>query len=217
MRLRKATLFIMIGTAYFFVSRIIGTFMPGLFRNITAAQVTAVLSLAASSTILAFYSIFYRDYTSERTALRKAAAAAVIGGAALVLLYLKGVLILFNEYHYISPLGNAFFEPLLPWFASMMFLIFFAVFYREVRRNRDSKLETAALAVVVGSLISLFIRTFTAVVYLRFRSVRWFMDLPRSTVLILLPVVTFGFVATLYFFLVFYRKQGKTRAALIDP
>ena len=208
MNLRWATLLAMVGLCYTFALRMIGTFVPDLFRNLAVAQVSGVLLLLASLTTVLFFAYFFGRYVQEdETELKNGTVLALVGSSLTSLLLLKGVLPLLDRLTFHSLLGPHFIEPIVPWVSSILILVFFITFHKETIRKQDGNLERATLWGVVGATIGVLLRTLTLFVYLTSGAVRWVSDFPRTAMIFLLPIFAFGFGATLYFFASFYKQQ----------
>lgn len=208
MNLKKATLSAIVGICYLFVSRTTGTFFPGIFKNLLVAQVSVVMSFLAGLTIVVFFISFYQGYVQkEQVELKNASVLAIIGSSAMLLLHVKGLLLVFDVYIFPQLIRSNYFEPIIPWVSSILILLFFIVFHKEMLHKECVGLRKATLLAVIGSSITALLRTFLLFNYLCFREFRWFSDLPARVSIILLPVVAFSFFTGLYFFLSFYREQ----------
>jgi hypothetical protein len=217
-RLRTTTLWVVISLCFFFVSRTIGTFFPRLYQNIIVAQISEILSVLGSVALLLFFVFFLTDYaTNSLRQLRSTAIVAIIGSALIVLLYVKGLFILFQGLSQlvdrVSPsvadliwsqgLGVA-----LSLLGSLFILFFFMVFRGKIDQTRQPKLKKAARIAVIGSLITALLQTLTLFNYVLLRQLRWFLDNPKAAVSILLPIVAIGFACNLYFYTIFYKLRG---------
>ena len=207
-KLKYATLLAIIGISYSFLSRTIGTFLPAVFRNLLVAQASAIMSILAGLTGVFFFISFYREYIhKEQTRLKQASVLAIVGSSAMFLLEVIGLLLIFNG-DTSSYLAKAhLIEPLVPWVSSILFLLFFIVFYKAMLYRQGTKLQKAILSGVIGSSIAAFVRTFVLFNYLFFRDIEWFSDLPKKAAIILLPILALSFITVLYFFLCFYKEQ----------
>lgn len=211
MNLKKATLLVAIGLCLTFVLRTVGTFAPHVFRSLTVAQVTATLDVLGNLIAVIFFALFLKDHVSKGEAeLKNGTVLALVGSSLMSLLLLKGLLPLLDQLAFHSLLGPHFIEPIVPWVSSILILLFFITFHRETIRKRVDSLERATLWGVVGASIGVLLRTLTLFVYLTSGAVRWVSDFSGTPLVILLPVPTFGFLATLYFYVVFYREQAQT-------
>jgi len=209
MNLRWATLLAIVGLCYTFALRTIGTFVPDLFRNLAAAQVSGVLLLLASLTGVLFFAYFFKHYVQEGEAeLKNGTILALLGSSLMSLLLLKGVLPLLDRLTFHSLLGPHFIEPIVPWASSILILLFFITFHRETIRKRVGSLERATLWGVVGASIGVLVRSLTLFVYLTSGATRWISDFHGAVIAVLFPIFAFGFGAVLYFFSSFYKGQA---------
>lgn len=218
MNLKKATFLAVIAICYIFALRAIGTFFPSIFKNLPMVQVTTTMSFLASIILVLFYTSFYRRYVQkEQLQLKEASTLAIVGSSAVLLLQVKGLFLVFNEIlvsiYRISPhlvgliRSRHAIVSIVPWVSSVFILLFFVVFHREALRKEQKKLTKALLWAVVGSSIGTLLRTIVIFNYIFFREVRWFSDVAGKIQIIFFPIITFGFVAVLYFFLSFYKAQ----------
>lgn len=217
MSLKKATLWATIGLVYTFALRTAGTFLLGLFRKLVVAQVTTILSLLAALTAVLFFVYFFKDYVQKGQArLQRASVLAIMGTAAVFLLQIKGLFLVFDRslihLYNISPyllklMRPHSIEPIVVWGSSILILVFFAVFYKETILQKKLKLKRATLIAAIGSAIAVLLRTFILFNSLSSRQVRWFSDLPKTMALIFFPVIAFSFLANLYFLIFFYKEQ----------
>lgn len=207
MSLKKVTLIAIIGITYIFVSRTIGTILPVIFRNLWVAQVSGILSLLAGLTVVVFYFSFYKNYVQKgQQALRNATLLVIIGSFAGALLYLQGLLLIFNIQIYTYPEGSGYFEVTAPWISSIFSLLFFIAFYRETLHKVRSNLSRAALLAVAGFSVAALIRTFILFNYFYLREFMWFADLSGKTLFLFMPIYLFIFLTAFYFFLSFYKE-----------
>ncbi|MCD6102145.1 MAG: hypothetical protein J7J77_03725 [Candidatus Cloacimonetes bacterium] len=204
MNLKNATLFSIIGISYIFISRTVATFFPDIFTNLVVTRINTLLSLLASLAIVVFYIYFYKDYVSEKQiALKNASLFAIIGSIAVLLLFLKGIPVVFNLYVFRSQVFNI----IAPWIGSIFSLYFFIIFYKETIHNLQSKLKLAILLAVIGSSLSTLIRTFILFNYFYSGKFKWFWDYSIKFPLIVIPISVFMFFTSFYFFLTFYKEQ----------
>lgn len=204
MNLKNITLFSIIGISYIFISRTIATFYTGVFVNLIVAQINTLLSFLASLAIVLFYIYFYKDYVLEKQiTLKTASLFAIIGSFAALLLFLKGILVVFNIYVFRSQVFNI----VALWLSSIFLLYFFIIFYKETTNNAQSKLKLAILLAVIGSSISTLIRTFVLFNYFYSGKFKWLWDYSREFPIIFVPIFVFMFFTSFYFFITFYREQ----------
>lgn len=218
MKLKTATLLAIIGMCYMFLSRTVGTIVPGLFRNLAVTQVSVVLSLLSGVALVVFFMSFYKFYIREEQGqLYNATVLAVIGSAAMLVLYIKGLFIVFAplrmQLYGISPMlmeelsKPSFFEAILPWFSAILMLVFYMTFYKESTDPSQFRLQKAASYAVIGAVIGVLLRTLMVVGHIFSSEVLWFTDVTRGVGIILVPVLVISFAAIIYFYLVFYSEQ----------
>ena len=208
MSLNKATLSAMIGVSYIFISRTIGSFFPAVFRNLAAAKIAVILSLLASIAVFVFYVSFYQTYVQKgQKLLKNASLLVIIGSLAVALLYLKGLLLIYDVHIFPYPDSSRYFESIIPWISAVFFLLFFISFYRETLHKVGKSLSRAALLAIIGSSVATLLRTFVLLNHLYSRQFMWFSDLFREMPAIFLPISAFMFFTVFYFFLSFYQEQ----------
>jgi hypothetical protein len=216
MSLRKATLLAMISICYVFVLRAVGTFFPDLFRILMVAQIAQITSLFAGLAMMLFFVSFLRNYVEkDQVELRRASVLALVGSAAMLLIQVKGSLLLvFNRF--ISPdllwslQRSHYVGAIVPWASSILTLVFFVVFYKEMLRSEQPRLREASFIAIIGSSLGTLLLTFVLLNYLYFREVMFFVDLPRKLAIMLSPLFAFTLITALYFFSCFYREQKQT-------
>ena len=202
MKLKKLTVLVLVGISYIFVSRTSGTFFPGLFASRTAAGLHTLVSFAATVVILLFYINFSRDYVrSSERALDKASTLMIIGSGAVSLLFLKELLVVLGS----SLFNSVSFDLYLPWINSAIAVYFFAVFYREGLNEERSSLKSALILVIIGSALSLLMRTALVINFMRGGEFRWLWDFAARYPAIFFPVQLFIFFASFYFYFSFHR------------
>jgi len=215
MRLKKATLLAIIGISYAFILRTIGTFLPDIFKNLIVAQSIQILSFLASLTIVFFFISFYLDYVEqEQIKLKQASVLAIIGSSAMALVRIKGLLlVIFRRYislywlHYL--IRSDYIGVVIPWVSSILILLFFIIFYKDILSQKKVELKIATLLAIIGSSISTLLLTFVLFNYLYPREIRWLLYSPGKIAIIFIPLSTFSFIAILYFFLCFYKEQKR--------
>lgn len=204
MNLKKVTLLSIIGISYIFVSRTIATFFPEIFINLVVTRINTLLSLFASLAIVVFYIYFYKDYVQEKQiTLKNASIFAIIGSFAVLFLFLKGFLVVFNLYVFRSHV----FDIIAPLISSIFSLYFFIIFYKETTHNVQSNLKLAIFLAIIGSSISTLIRTFILFNYHYSGKFKWLWNYSREFPVIFIPIFAFMFFTSFYFFLTFYKEQ----------
>ena len=206
MKLKKLTTLLLVGISYIFVSRTAGTLFPGLFASRTAAGLHSMISFAATVVIVLFFINFSRDYVkSSERALDKASTLMIIGSAAVSLLFLKELLVVMGS----SLFNSVSFDLYLPWINSVIALYFFAVFYREGLNEERSSLKSALILAIIGSALSVLIRTALVINFMRGGEFRWLWDLAARYPVIFFPVQLFIFFASFYFYFSFHRHLDR--------
>jgi hypothetical protein len=210
---RIVTLLVIVSVIYFFVLRTMGTFLPGVFANITVARVAAIVSLLAGLTFVLFFINFCRVYIGAgKDRLRSAAALAVFASVLSTLLHAKGLAMVFHERAAAYLARSSYLdaaEVLTPWLGSLLMLYFFVTLHGELVREETGRLKRAALAAIVGSSLGILLQTLILVMYIDSRSVKWLFDLPGRTAIALLPVSLAGFVLVIYFYISFFIEQNR--------
>jgi hypothetical protein len=217
MNLKKAAILAIIGVSYIFASRTIGTLAPGVFQNLLATQINVILSILASLTFVYFYVLFLIKYLQpDQIRLKRATVFAIIGSAAISLLLLKGLFLVFGfirvNLYEVSPnlidmIRTSSIEPVIPLLSSIFMLFFFAIFHQEIRRSGESALKTATLLAAIGTAISMALQAFTFVNFIFQGQVKWLSEFPTKMAIILLPLIVFSAFASLYFYIAFYKAQ----------
>ncbi|UCH62153.1 MAG: hypothetical protein JSU77_10130 [Fidelibacterota bacterium] len=212
MSIRNTTLYVIIGAAYLFVVRFIATIVPEINSSLAFFKANSLVSLLASLTPVAFFTVFRRDFVrEEQVGLHRATLWVLIGSAAVAFLFLKGPVIAFQLLILPGLFRSTFLEtigPGLTWASSVLMLVFFIVLYRELRPAGPARLYRATGIATAGAALSALMRTVLLLSYLVSGDLRWVSDLPRGVQWGLLPVETLAFLATLYFFLTLYRLQA---------
>jgi len=212
MSIRNATLYIIVGTTYLFLIRLIATILPDILSSLAFFRANSVLSLLAALTPVAFFIAFQRDFIlKDQLTMQRATLWALIGSSAVVFLFLKGPVIAFQLMLFPGLFRSKFLETIGPgvtWVSSALILVFFVVLHRELRPAGPAQLSRAAGIAAAGAAISALMRTFLFLNYLVTGDVRWVSDLPRGVQWGLLPMETLAFLAVLYFFITLYRLQS---------
>ncbi len=207
-KLPTAALLAIIATTYMFLSRTIGTFVPTLFGNITAAQANVILSIVATGLVLYFFVTFRREYVrQEQETLRSASAMAITGVFLTLLLHLKELTIFAGGGVWVDMANPGMVEALLPLISSGLLLIFFGILYSEVRSGESRRLKTAVLLALAGFATGVLLRTAVLFNYLFTDEFIWLSYIFSAMPVIFLPLTLFMYFSAVYFFLVFYRLQ----------
>lgn len=217
MNLKKATTLAIIGVSYIFASRTIGTLTPGIFQNLLVTQINVILSILASLTFVYFYVLFLIKYLQpDQIRMKRATVFAIIGSAAMSLLFLKGIFLVFGfirvNLYEVSPnligmIRTSSIEPVIPLLSSIFMLFFFAIFHQEIQRSVRSILKTATLLAAIGTAISVALQAFTFFSFIFAGQPSWLSEFPIKMAIILLPLVAFSVFTSLYFYIAFYKTQ----------
>lgn len=210
MNLKKATMLAAVGVVYTFIYRSVATLFPGSFTDLQVVQFTLVLSLIASMFLVNFFYSFLREYVGDKqTTLKNTAVLAVVGAAALALLDVKELFVVFDVDLFRSAVHSRNLDAIVPLLSSVLILSFFIAFYRETTRQKRSALRKATFLATVGSAVSTGMFAFVLFNYIyqgTFTPVAAaFQAAPAAFLLV--PAASFA--AVLYFFIVFYREDTR--------
>jgi len=126
MNLGKATILAAAGAVYTFIYRGVATLVPSWFTNLQVVQFSLVLSFVAGLFLVNFFYSFMKGYVrADQNRLKNASAAAVIAAAALALLNVKELIVVFDADVFRSLARNRHVEAVVPWVCSLLFLYFF--------------------------------------------------------------------------------------------
>jgi hypothetical protein len=208
MRLKIATILVVVSTITTFLTRIIGTLFPNLFSSISMAKVLGIISLFSFLVIIFFYVIFLIDFAKkERRLLKIASILMAIGSAVIFLLFIKSLLTLFkiipSIYYYATP---GFLEALIPCIVSIITLFFFIAFYQTMMTKMAFHLKLATILVVVGSILTVILKSIVLANYLSSGVFRWFLAPLQAFPAIIFLLSIFWFLTYLYFYITFYRE-----------
>ena len=208
-RLKNATLLAIIGISYIFVSRTIGTISPGIFTNLSVARINMIISFIAGLTMLYFFATFRKEFVrKEQINLQRATVVALIAIIIGLLSDLKGLWTVFSRSVSSGLTGVHYVEAIIPWISSILILIFFYVFYKELPQGGKTKLSKAAFWVVVGSLIAVLLRTFVLFNYVLSGKFLWLPEFHGTIMIVLMPMFVFSIITVFYFFITFYKEQS---------
>jgi hypothetical protein len=206
MNLKKAVLWAMIGISYIFISRTAASFFPAGFAVLWAARVNTVLSLLASLTVPLFYIYFYQEYVrEERIFLKNATKLMILGSIAVLILFAKGLLLVFQVIPATTRPGYS--EVIVPWVSAVFALIFYAAFLRESICEVRITMRRATYLAIIGAAVSLLIRTLLLGNFVYSGKFVWLWEYSQKELYLFLPVYIFLFFAGVYFLYCFYREQ----------
>ncbi len=211
MRLKNATLLAFIGTAVVFLISTVGTISPGLFFNFSLVRISTLLFFLSVLAVFLFFIFFYTDHIKAgQTRLKKAAAWAIVGMAAVVFMYGRDLLSIFRIDFLTEILQSRFVDdlvPLIPWVSSVIVLIFFIVFLKDSSDDEKRRLGKALRIAVVGTCLSVLLRTIIIANFVVTGGVRWFADLKGVFLIIGIPLVCLSFLAIEYFYFSFFKGK----------
>lgn len=219
MRLKRATLFYFLATIYHYIMNVLGTAFPGIYQAAWLVQIVHMLSVLAGIAAVYFYAVFYLSYPrKDQPNLKQASMLAAIGTSATLILFLRGLFMVFSglrttAYQFSPGLVSliqsgsfAVIGPVVSWGSSMLILLFFYRFYRCVP-SVQRRLKNAVLSGFISVLIVVLSKTSLGLVHVIVGDLHWIAELSRPLQLILIqPTTALAFLAILYFFLVFYRE-----------
>lgn len=206
MNLRIATFAAMLGVCATFVLRTAATFSTQLFTSPAVAQVGVWTHLFSTATMVWFFLAFCLELTSsERPALRRAAATAAAGVAIALLVPLQTLLRISDVAPFSAFVRSPWLEPIAPLIATVAILIFFAVYRRELVRAEDAQLRRAAAAAMWAYALFTVLNLCVLALYTSSGELRWLTQMGPAVAWITLPLVAAGFAAVLHFFVTLLR------------
>ncbi len=212
MRLKKATLSVVIGISYVFALRVIGTFFPTIFTHPSITKVTGIISLLASLAMVVFFIYLYKDYLrQEQTKLRAVTILVVLVSLVGLLTQIRDLSITFkvNVLPY-SVMIHHYIETIVPLFGAIFILIFFVVFYQEISGKELVKLKKATFLAIIAAFARTSLQAFVLFNYFYYLQFGYPTDLANNKTIIFslsIPIILFWFWGILIFFISFYRAQ----------
>jgi len=206
MRLKIATILVIIGSVATFLSRITGTLSPKLLQNVLILKTFGIVSLLSFLAIVAFFVIFLIDFARKKQLVLKIASILmIIGSLAIFILFLKAVLTLFNIvpsiYYYARP---GLLEAVVPFVTSIFIVFFFAAFYKAMVATMSFPLKLAVLLVIASSFTNLVLKIFVLSNYFSSGGFNWFISLFGKFPIVIVLISLFWFLTNLYFYMMFY-------------
>jgi hypothetical protein len=178
-----------------------------VFMHLFVGRTSLFLAFFSACAMLFFFIAFAIRYLEYGLSRLKMATFFVIGGASLMLLlHIKGFAIHFNLYSWASVFRFSYLEPFIPWFNSLLLLVFFIVFHLEMALQKQTQLARATMCGIVSSAISFLMRCGFLFFYVNTGTFRWFSELPQAMRIALLPVNMIGHGLLLCFFIIFWRE-----------
>ena len=213
MRLRKATLLTIIGISYLFALRAVRTFLPTIFTNLLITKVTGTVSLLASLAIVVFFIYFYKDYVRrEQIKLRMATILVILVSLVGLVVQVQSLSLMFNVNVVRYPaMIYGHIDAVVPSFSAIVMLIFFGIFYKEIPSKELVSLKKATSLAVIGASLLTLLQIFVLSNYLRYLQLGRPTDLASNRIILFsigIPIILFWFLASLIFFISFYKVQG---------
>ena len=211
-RLRKATLLAITGISYLFALRAIRTFLATTFANSPISKITGAVSLLASLAIVVFFVYFHRDYVrEEQIKLRMATILVVLASLVALVAQAHNLSLMFNVNILRYPVMiHRHIDAVVPLFSAIVMLIFFGIFHKEIPSKELVSLKKATSLAVIGASVLTLLQIFVLFNYL------YYLRSGRSTDLVSdktiafsigIPIILFWFLASLIFFISFYKVQ----------
>ena len=213
MRLRKATLLTIIGISYLFALRAVRTFLPTIFTNLLITKVTGTVSLLASLAIVVFFIYFYKDYVRrEQIKLRMATILVILVSLVGLAVQVQSLSLMFNVNVVRYPVMIYGHIDAVISLSSAIFLVaFFVIFYGETSGKELMRLKKATSLAVIGASLLTLLQIFVLSNYLRYIQLGRPTDLASNKIILFsigIPIILFWFLASLIFFISFYKVQG---------
>jgi len=211
MRLKTATILVIVSVVITFLFRISGMLFQSLFTNPLAMKTFGIISLLSFLAIVLFFVFFFMDYTQkEQILLKISSILMIIGSSAIFILFVKAVLSLFkifpSLYYYSKP---GFLEALVPCIVSAFSLFFFIAFYKEMVAKMSFHLKLAVILAIVSSLTTFILKSIVLANYLSYSEFRWFLSVFQKFPVLIILLSAFWFLTSLYFYISFYRELEK--------
>lgn len=212
MRLRKATLLAIIGISYLFALRAIRTFLPTIFTNFLITKVTGTVFLLASLAIVVFFIYFYKDYVRrEQIKLRMATILVILVSLVGLVVQVQSLSLMFNVTVVRYPVMiYRHTDAVIPLFSAIFLVAFFVVFYRETSGKELMRLKKATSLAVIGASLLTLLQIFVLFNYLYYLRSGRSTDLVSNNTIVFsigIPIILFWFLASLIFFISFYKVQ----------
>ena len=206
MRLQKATSAAIIALIYIFLSRLLGTFFPEFFQDLTVAKINTLLILLSYTGLLFFSICFLMDYVQPRqNDLKNGAIILTIAISIITILQIKNVISVFLSYRYAFLAQRFLIEPIAAWVATVMSLVFLIIFYRHYTNGK--KLKNAIGLAIAGSAIGLIPRTLTSLQGIIRQNLSSLQDYNIFILTFGFFLIAFSFYTSIKFLLVFYEQQ----------
>lgn len=216
MTLRTATRLAMGGLICTFLIRLVGTFVPSVFKIEQVAVGATGLHLVSGVAVMLFFVLFLMEYLEQsREALRRSTQWAIAGAAVSPLLAFRTLLLIVDPYSLPKTLRSPTVEAVLPAMGSILILVFFVKLQESLLPSERPALQKPSAAACIGFTVLFVLQTIVLLNYLATGSLRWFSSYSGVVTIGLLSVITGVFLAILSFLISFHRHLASARN--IDP
>ena len=205
MKLKQATLLVIVGIAATFVLRTLGTILPEMFKSLAVVQVGIGVHLFTKVALATFFLTVRRSRVGEdRPRLQRACAVAAAGAAAGLLVEIKNIFIVL-DLPFPLLLMHPVFEAVLPAVGSATALVFFIAFRKDLTREERPRIGTATQGAIAGLMLLFLLQSIVLTNYLYSGELLWLANASRQVAIGVVPLFAFAAGAILYFFLTFRR------------
>ena len=209
MRLKGATILVIIFAVATFILRVTGTVYPQFFINAIARKSFVIISQMSFLSIVAFFIILSLDFIKkEHVVLRIASILMIIGSLAVSVLFLKVVYSVFTETPYPNP---GLVEVLVPFIGAAFTLFFFIVFYKSLLATFGFHLKLAVILSIVSSVITFILKSIILGNYVFSGEFNWFLARFKDFPIIIILLSVFWLLTSLYFYISFYKELNLNR------
>lgn len=206
MYLKKITVVVIVGIIASFSMRAFGTIFPQVFKSLYMVKATILVNTIFIIVHLLFWLIFYKEYASFKNALfKKTCILAIIGSAAVSLLYIKKLPFVFDSAVSIPAfLLNPYTDAFVPLMSSFLHLVFFIVFKKSIEAEEKEMLDKPILSIIVGISFFLCFHMIVLFNFIATNQFKWLEHMPRAIAVGTLPVLVIAVVLILIFYYRFY-------------
>ena len=214
MKLKSATLLLIVAIIYIFILRTIGTIIPFIFLDTTIVKVTEIIALIAGLISIYFFVCFKSEYIQEdQTKLKMATTLIILIFSLSLFTKLISLLHIFNIDIFYYPTNIRHAEAFVPWAGALIMLFFFVSFYNENFREEQQKMKKVTSLAIIGSSALVFLYTITLINYFYFLKNHQpikFIGEYKYLHIIGIIIIIFYFITSLIFFMSFYKAQEQS-------
>lgn len=220
MDIKKATLFVIAGTIYTIILKMLSFIFPSLLSIDSIFKTTKILTILAILTLIIFAYYFYREYIKpNQERLKYATLFAALVPLYNILIRIKKLpdvfpelkIYLFSNVHFlytaITTPSIENFSRFIGLIGSLLILYFFIVFYIEIRNTHFILLRKATFYMIIISCFSILVNFLAFTSYLFYREHSWILNMSEKMVFILFPIFLISSSVQIYFFWTFYKTQ----------